>query len=201
MQKTSLLMICLVFHPLNSSLAQTTGSKWGYWRLLYPRSNPGGPGRDSADSHGWNASIDYNLAKLGIHRAISRGNYCGDGKKENNVLFGRSCQVFRQHANFSSRNGGLEPGNAPPVNLDTGWGRGRRIRLTHSAPKKRWACAWLRLTPWEPHYVRKLRTSFVFRPASIRLWQTLMMRRFLSNISGPGRRRWWSVIGCRRAQW
>jgi len=163
MQKKSLLLICIVFILSISSLAQTADPKWElFGGYSYLRSNPGG-GSDSADSHGWNASLDYNFTEHWGFKGDFDGHYCCDGQKEHNVLFGPQLQFHLRSARiFFHGMAGLSHGNAPAVHFsDTvfAWAAGGGFDYPLGA-KKRWALRLAQVDYLGTHYAETSQHHF-----------------------------------------
>ncbi len=163
MQKKSLLLICTVLILSFSSFAQSTDPKWElFGGYSYLRANPGA-GDDAADSHGWNASIDYNLTKHWGVKGDADGHYCCDGQKEHNFLFGPQFQFKIENSRiFLHALAGVSHGSAPSVNFsDTVFayalGGGFDYSFGHS---KRWGLRLAQVDYVGTHYADAIQNHF-----------------------------------------
>jgi hypothetical protein len=163
MQKQLLLLVCMVVILSATSFSQASDPKWElFGGYSYLRSNPGG-GSDSAHSHGWNASLDYNFTKhLGVKADID-GHYCCDGEKEHNFLFGPQLQFKVKNSRvFAHALAGVSHGSAPLGNFsDTVFayalGGGFDYPLGH---QKRWALRLAQVDYLGTHYADNFQHNF-----------------------------------------
>lgn len=163
MQKNSLLLICTVLILSFSSFAQSTDPKWElFGGYSYLRANPGA-GDDAADSHGWNASADYNFTKHWGVKGDADGHYCCDGQKEHNFLFGPQFQFgVKSSRIFLHALAGVSHGSAPSVHFsDTVFayavGGGFDYSVGHS---KRWALRLAQVDYVGTHYADNIQNHF-----------------------------------------
>jgi hypothetical protein len=163
MQKKSLLLICIVLILSISSFTQTTDPKWELFAgYSYLRSNPGG-GNDAADSHGWNASLDYNFTNHWGVKGDIDGHYCCDSQKEHNFLFGPQLQFKVDKSRiFLHAMAGVSHGDAPAAHFsDTVFayalGGGFDYPL---GSKKRWALRLAQVDYLGTHYADHIQHNF-----------------------------------------